>query len=119
MLLGTRRGEKREKLVYSQPPLMDRNNRGELRERGEKTEERKRVCVKELVGRQQSRGTTGLRWGTHAFSRGDVNRAGDVGEALVHANLQIDNPAKQPNVTDAQTHTHTYTPICRLTFLDP
>lgn len=60
VLLGTRRGEKREKLVYSQPPLMDRNNRGELRERGEKTEERKRVCVKELVGRQQSRGTAGV-----------------------------------------------------------
>lgn len=90
---------KRKKLVYSQPPLMDRHNRGELRERDEKTEERTRNGVKELVQMQQRRGTADLSSCTHAFSRGDVNRAGDVGEALVHAHLQVDHPAKQANIT--------------------
>lgn len=93
---------KRKKLVYSQPPLVDRHNRGDLRERGEKTEERKRNCVKE----QQS-GPVDLSSSTHAFSRGDVNRAGDVGDALVHAHLHVDHPAKQPNITHTQTLTHT------------
>lgn len=91
--------------MYSQPPLMDRHHRGELRERGEQTEERKRKCVKEPVQLQQRRGTADLGSSTHAFSGGDVNRAGDVGEALVHAHLQVDHPAKQPNIT--RTHTHT------------
>ena len=46
-LPATRRAEKKgekRKLVYSQPPLIDRHNRGDLREKGEKTEERKRNC---------------------------------------------------------------------------
>lgn len=38
--------------MYSQPPLMDRHNRGELREEGEKTEERKEEREKDLVGLQ-------------------------------------------------------------------
>ena len=31
---------------------------------------------------------------THTFSSGDVHRAGDVGEALVHAHLQEDDPGE-------------------------
>lgn len=38
--------------MYSQPPLMDRHNRGELREEGEKTEERKEEREKDRVGLQ-------------------------------------------------------------------
>lgn len=34
--------------MYSQPPLMDRHNRGELREEGEKTEERKEEREKDF-----------------------------------------------------------------------
>lgn len=32
---------------------------------------------------------------THTFSGGDVNGAGDVREAFVHAHLQVDDPATQ------------------------
>lgn len=42
----------RKNRMYSQPPLMDRHNRGELREEGEKTEERKEEREKDLVGLQ-------------------------------------------------------------------
>lgn len=34
-------------------------------------------------------------WHTHTFSCSDVDRAGDVGEALIHAHLQVDHPAKK------------------------
>lgn len=39
-------------------------------------------------------------WYTHTFSCSDVNRAGDVGEALIHAHLQVDHPAKNELMTD-------------------
>jgi len=32
---------------------------------------------------------------THTFSGSDVDRAGDVGEALIHAHLQVDHPGKK------------------------
>lgn len=32
---------------------------------------------------------------THTLCRSDVNRAGDVGEALIHAHLQVDHPANK------------------------
>lgn len=32
---------------------------------------------------------------TYTFSGGDVNRAGDVREAFIHAHLQVDDPATQ------------------------
>lgn len=90
--------------MYSQLPLMDRHNRGELRKEGEKTEERKEEREKDLVGLQRRRGRADEQTCTHTFSGGDVNRAGDVGEALVHAHLQVDHPAKQPDVTQAPHH---------------
>lgn len=37
---------------------------------------------------------------THTFSSSDVNRAGDVGDALVHAHLQVDHPTKHKLMTD-------------------
>lgn len=55
--------------------------------------------MKGLVEMQQRRGRADLSWRTHTFSGGDVNRAGDVGEALVHAHLQVDHSAKQANIT--------------------
>lgn len=95
--------------MYSQPPLMDRHNRGELREEGEKTEERKEEREKDRVG--LLRGRADEQTCTHTFSGGDVNRAGDVGEALVHAHLQVDHPAKQPDITHAPHHRpHACTP---------
>lgn len=39
---------------------------------------------------------------THTLRRSDVNRAGDVGEALVHAHLQVDHPEKQTVVTESR-----------------
>lgn len=55
---------------------------------------------------------------THTFSSSDMNRAGDVGEALIHAHLQVDLPAKHKLVTDLIlghrcAHTpHTWAHIC-------
>lgn len=95
----------KERAVYSQPPLMDRHNRGDLREGGEKTEESKE-CERERdpAGIRRRRGRADQRACTHAFSCGDVNGAGDVGQALVHAHLQVDHPANQQNVTRTSHH---------------
>lgn len=35
---------------------------------------------------------------THTFGGSNVNGAGDVGEALVHAHLQKDYPAKHKHI---------------------
>lgn len=51
---------------------------------------------------------------THTFGGGDVNGAGDVGEALVHAHLQVDDPANtgghgSTKLVTGGIHTHTHT----------
>lgn len=88
----------------------DRHNRGDIREEGEKKKTRKprekvekkvlsnkAACQKEISSRFVVIVGTIYTGCTHTFSSSDVNRAGDVGEALIHAHLQIDHPAKTHN----------------------
>ena len=102
---------------YSQPPLMNRHNRGDLREEEEKKKTGEPRENKKVEGKVWSNKAACQReispllsccdnaecihaGCTHTFSSSDVNRAGDVGDPLIHAHLQVDHPAKHKPVTD-------------------
>lgn len=124
-----KRKMKKEKAKVLTASSDDRHNRGDLREGGEKRRtsqprENKKVERKFIQIRQHARRT--LSWRvvvivrtlhggcTHTLGSGDVNRAGDVGKALVHAHLQVDYSEKthtgdwssssQKNATHALVH---------------